>query len=83
MVQEGAEKGEEGGEIDVLLAGVGAIKEPFQFIQEIIILILQRPALGEVMFGINHGQKLSGRRSLNLKFSTNSFLLFLPSNFVY
>ena len=53
MVQEGAEVGDEGGESAILLAGVGAVQEPFQFIQEIIVLILQGLALGETVLGVD------------------------------
>jgi hypothetical protein len=46
---------EEGGELDVLLAGVGAVKEPLQLIQEIIVLILQGLALGQAVLGVDQG----------------------------
>jgi hypothetical protein len=48
--------GEEGSQFDVLLAGVGAVEQSFQFIQEIIILILQRPALGQMVLGVDEGE---------------------------
>jgi len=53
MVEEGPDLSQVRREIDVPFAGVGAIQEPFQFIQEIIVLILQGLALGETVLGVD------------------------------